>query len=375
MLGVVDPTLYGAPVSLGLFVAVLIGSRVGFFGPFVGAGVIGGLPLLAGALIPSVATAPARGVAVAGLTIVALVLGLGTGSIDTTPPDSAPPDATPIGAGGRQPAAARAPRGRTRASRRQLLVAGALCRSFGGVRALDSVDLTVREGEIHAIIGPNGSGKSTLLKCLTGAIEVDSGHVTLGAYSLDGLSESERSRAGVVRTFQRVVLMPGMSAREHVELGLSARAADSGWLLTLLKTPAHRGSARARLEAADSILETFGLARWADSIPPAMPGGRQRLLQVATAAATGPKILLLDEPAAGMGTAELEILAGALGRLRDMGVTMVLVEHNISFVARLAERVTVLDGGRTLAEGTPRQVVADSRVRAAYLGGSTANVP
>jgi branched-chain amino acid transport system ATP-binding protein len=233
----------------------------------------------------------------------------------------------------------------------------------------------VREGEIHAIIGPNGSGKSTLLKCLTGAIEVDSGQVTLGAESRDGLSESERSRAGVVRTFQRVVLMPGMSAREHVELGLSTRAADSGWLLTLLKTPAHRGSTRARLEAADSILETFGLARWADSIPPAMPGGRQRLLQVATAAATGPKILLLDEPAAGMGTAELEILAGALGRLRDMGVTMVLVEHNISFVARLAERVTVLDGGRTLAEGTPRQVVADSRVRAAYLGGSTANVP
>jgi branched-chain amino acid transport system permease protein len=361
MLGVVDPTLYAATVSLGMFVAVLIGSRLGFFGPFLGIAVIGGLPILAGNLMPSASTAPARGVAVAGLTIVALMLSLRGGLRQGAPPPSVGPDM-----------AVKASRRRRGASRGEpQVVATGISRNFGGVQALDSVDLEVNEGELHALIGPNGSGKSTLLKCLAGSIPADSGHVLLGGSAVDEMTERERSRAGLVRTFQRVVLMPDLNPRQHLELGLATRSEDAGWLAALLKTPGYRASAAERRNAADSLLETFGLGAFADADPQTVPGGRQRLLQVATAVATGPRVLLLDEPAAGMSQPDLEVLAGALERLRQGGLTIVVVEHNIGFVKRIADRVSVLDGGRMLATGTPRQVVANRRVRAAYLGGAT----
>jgi branched-chain amino acid transport system ATP-binding protein len=230
------------------------------------------------------------------------------------------------------------------------------------------MDLTVLEGELHAVVGPNGSGKSTLFKCLSGSIPTDAGRVELGGLVLDALGERERSLAGLVRTFQRVVVMPDLSPREHVELGLRQRSDQAGWLAAVLKTPGYRDSAGARHLGAESILRIFGLSAWADVDPLSLSGARQRMLQLATAVATGPRVLLLDEPAAGMGTDDLEGLAAALFRLREMGLAIVVVEHNMMFVRRLADRVTVMNEGRLLAHGAPRKVVADPRVQAAYLG-------
>jgi ABC-type branched-subunit amino acid transport system ATPase component/ABC-type branched-subunit amino acid transport system permease subunit len=358
LLGVVDPTLYSASVSLGLFVAVMIGSRLGFFGPVLGLGVVGGLPLLAATVLPSASTAPVRGVAVAVLTVVALVLSLQNGRRPAH--HGRPRDAPPL--------AALRPRRRPVAGGAPLLVATGLTRRFGGVHALASMDLTVLESELHAIIGPNGSGKSTLLKCLSGSIQADSGRVDLAGLSLDHLDERWRARAGLVRTFQRVVVMPDLTPSEHVQMGLRQRSANSGWLAALLRTPGYRDAALSGRQDAQRLLRVFGLSPWADADPVALSGAQQRMLQLATAVATGPRLLLLDEPAAGMGPEDVEGLATALFRLREMGLTIVVVDHNIAFVRRLADRVTVMHEGTTLSQGTPRQVVADPKVRAAYLG-------
>ncbi len=298
LLGVVDPTLYSASVSLALFVAVMIGSRLGFFGPVVGLGVVGGLPLLAAAVLPSASTTPVRGVAVAVLTVVALVLSLRTSRRPAH--RGRPRDAPPL---------APRPRRRNAAGGAPLLVATGVTRSFGGVRAVASMDLTVLEGELHAIIGPNGSGKSTLLKCLSGSIQADRGRVDLGGLSLDRLDERWRARAGLVRTFQRVAVMPDLTPSEHVQLGLRQRSTNSGWLSALVKTPGYRDAARSGRQDAERLLRVFGLSPWADGDPLALSGAHQRMLQLATAVATGPRLLLLDEPAAGMGLEDVEGLA------------------------------------------------------------------
>ncbi len=359
LLSVVDPTLYAASVSVGFFIALMIGSRAGFFGPVLGFGVVAGLQLVAGGLLSSGSTTPVRGVAIALLTVVALFLSLRTVRSRAVRP-VASSDAIPL-------RRAR-PRRRLATGKEPLLVARGMSRSFGGVQALESMDLTVLEGELHAIVGPNGSGKSTLFKCLSGAIQTDSGRVELGGLVLDTMGERERSLAGLVRTFQRVVVMPDLSPREHVELGLRQRSDSAGWLGAVLKTPGYRDSAGVRRQGAESILRIFGLLAWADADPLSLSGARQRMLQLATAVATGPRVLLVDEPAAGMGQDDLDGLAGALFRLREMGLAIVVVEHNMMFVRRLADRVTVMNEGRLLAHGTPHEVVSDPLVQAAYLG-------
>ena len=218
-------------------------------------------------------------------------------------------------------------------------------------------------------MGPNGSGKSTLLRCLAGTLPY-SGTVRLGAEVVDALPEFRRVRAGIARTFQRTAVMPHLGLREHVEVGLRVGYQHAGWAQALFRTPAYRAEVAAGRLRAVAILAGFGLADNVDTRPDALSGGRQRLLQIATAAATAPRALLLDEPAAGMDRDELALLERALQGIAAEGTAVLLIEHNMGFLARIAEKVTVLEAGRVLAEGTSAQVAANPEVRRAYLGPS-----
>ena len=359
LLGVVDPTLYNPVVSLSLFAAVLIGSRAGFLGPVLGLLVTAGIPALLSLGFPA-ATAfgtALQGVTVAVLTLLALALAL-----------RAPRHPSGMAAAEGTGAASPAPRTARRRVAEPILVVRGLRRQFGGVVALDSVDLAIARGAIHGLIGPNGSGKSTMLRCLAGAIPADAGEVALDGSRVDRLGQAARSREGMGRTFQRTVLLPELTPAEHLEVGLLRTIPDHGWLQALLQTPGYRASARLRRATALEMLTDFGLEQLALIDPATLSAGRQRILMIAAASAAGPKLLLLDEPSAGMQPDEIALLEQALRGLRQRGVTLLLVEHNMGFLRRLADRITVLDEGRVLAEGAPARIAANPRVRAAYLG-------
>jgi branched-chain amino acid transport system ATP-binding protein len=239
---------------------------------------------------------------------------------------------------------------------------------FEGVRALDGVDLSLTGGMVHGLVGPNGSGKSTLLRCLSGTLVPDRGSVLLDGRDLRSLSEAQRVAAGVVRTFQRTAVMPHLRVAEHVEVGLRLRHRHAGWAQALLRTPAYQREVGAAGDTRDDLLRTFGLTEHAEDLPETLSGGRQRLLQMATAVATGPAVVLLDEPSAGMSPDETALLHAALEQLVAAGLAILLIEHNMRFLAGIAATVTVLDGGVRVAEGTPAQVARDPLVRRAYLG-------
>lgn len=368
MVGVVDPTRYSPLASLSLFVAVLIAAPMGFLGPIAGLLVILGLPALfsAAAIALHVPTSPAQGVLVAALTIVALVLSqtLRRREKAAAPDASTSRDSPP------------APR-RSRSRRAEppppsdeppILVLRDLNHHFDGVDALVDITMEFQPGRVHGIIGPNGSGKSTLLKCVSGAIQADRGEIILDGEPLSPLSEVQRAQIGVTRTFQRTVLLPELTPADHVELGLQQRSRASSWLQAVLKTPAYRAEAAARQRTAQWMLDLFGLGTLANDQPETLSSGRQRLLQMAAAAATGPSLLLLDEPSAGMLGDEIDLLVAAIGTLAGMGLTVLLVEHNISFLGRVADRVTVLHEGRVLAEGSPKEIAANPDVQRVYLG-------
>jgi len=242
---------------------------------------------------------------------------------------------------------------------------------FDGVRALDGAAITVEAGAIHGLVGPNGSGKSTLLRCLAGGVGY-TGTVEVEGLSVDGLPEFRRVHAGIARTFQRTAVMPQVSVAEHVQVGLQVRARQGHWAQALFRTPAYRAEVVASRARAVEMLADFGLEDSAEALPGALSAGRQRLLQIASAAATGPRALLLDEPAAGMDRTELALLRAAIERVVARGTAVVLIEHNMGFLAAVAGRVTVLEGGRVLAEGTPAEVAANPAVRLAYLGSTGA---
>jgi ABC-type branched-subunit amino acid transport system ATPase component len=251
-----------------------------------------------------------------------------------------------------------------------VLEATGLVLDFEGLRALDGAAITVGRGEVRGMIGPNGSGKSTLLRCLSGTLTPQAGTVVLGGRRLDPLPPPARVRAGLARTFQRTAVMPHLTVREHVEAGIWPRHPQATGVRALLKTPAYRATVPVVRDEAMEVLETFGLAGVAEAYPETLPAGRQRLLQTATAAATRPLVLLLDEPAAGLDPQELDLLRAALLALVREGMAVLLVEHNTRFLATLADGVTVLDGGRVIASGTPAEVAANPDVRRVYLGGS-----
>jgi len=251
---------------------------------------------------------------------------------------------------------------------RPVLEARGLAVAFGGVRALDGVDIELRAGEVHALIGPNGSGKSTLLRVLAGGQRADAGVVSVAGQSTPtGLVAAVRR--GVAATPQQTVLVPGLAVAAQVALGARGGAPSPGSVLRHLAATPHAGAEdAARVRVVAAALREADLAGRGGAAPEELATGDQRLLQVARAIATGARILLLDEPAAGMTPRERERLVAVLGRLARNGAAVLLVEHDMALVGRSADRVTVIDAGRVIARGSPTEIRSDPAVQRAYLG-------
>jgi branched-chain amino acid transport system ATP-binding protein len=248
-----------------------------------------------------------------------------------------------------------------------LLEAEALTRRFGGVVAVDDVAIGVAEGELAGVIGPNGAGKSTLFHLITGHLRPDAGRVRFAGRDVTALSPDRRARLGVAIAFQAVRLFRGLSVLDNVRVGAQAWTLH-GFVEAALRLPRHRREERAIRAAAEQALERTGLTAVAARPAESLPIGQQQAVQLARALCGRPRLLLLDEPAAGLRAAERERLARLLAALRDEGLSMLLVEHDVAFVARVASRITVMDRGRVIAAGRPAEVRADARVIEAYLG-------
>jgi ABC-type branched-subunit amino acid transport system ATPase component len=244
-----------------------------------------------------------------------------------------------------------------------------LAKDFGGVRALDGVSLDVQPGSIHAIVGPNGSGKTTLLNMISGFYPASAGSILLDGAEVVGRGPTSIARLGVQRTFQTPKLLGELSLLENVRFGAYARERSSG-LEIAFRLPRARHEASALDAEALRLLALVGLAGRAHEHAALLPHGQQRLVEIARALIGRPKLLLLDEPAAGLSMGELDELGDLMRTIRRMGTTLIMVEHHIELVASIANTVTVLDQGRILAEGTPEQVFSSAAVVHAYTGGA-----
>lgn len=242
-----------------------------------------------------------------------------------------------------------------------------LSKSFGGVRAVDDVSFTITAGVVHAIIGPNGAGKTTLFNLVTGVLAPGSGRILFEERDVTGAPPERLARLGIARTFQNLQIFLDMTVRENVLVGRHLHL-ERGFLSCLLHTPALGRSERRAREEADRLLERLGLVRWADARADSLPYGALRRLEIARALASEPKLLLLDEPAAGCNDSETRELEGILREIAADGPTIVLVEHDMRLVMNIADRILVLDQGRRLAEGTAEEIRRDPRVIEAYLG-------
>ena len=248
-----------------------------------------------------------------------------------------------------------------------LLLAEGLTRRFGGLTAVDDVSMRVAEGEIKAVIGPNGAGKSTLFNLLTAFDRPDAGRVLLDGEDVTGLPSHRIVAKGLVRTFQNTQLFDSMTARENVMVGRHTRT-RTGMLAAAVRWPGVAAEERTSRDEAARLLRLVGLGDQADDPAADLTQGRRRLLEVARALASEPRLMLLDEPAAGLNSAETEELSDVLFRIRDAGTTIVVVEHDMGLVMEVSDEVVVLDRGRKIAEGPPRLIQKDPAVIAAYLG-------
>lgn len=253
-----------------------------------------------------------------------------------------------------------------------LLQIQAATKSFGGVTAARGVDLDVARGELRGIIGPNGAGKSTLFNLVSGHLRLDSGSILLDGKQLDRLPPHLRARRGIATVFQGARVFPAMTVLENVMVGAHART-KSGIFTAALRLPRQRAEEREIVADAREALDRVGLTEWADRPATDLPLGQQRRMQVARALAARPTVLLLDEPASGLRAGEREDFAMLVEQLKDAGTTILLVEHDVALVMRLADAITVLDLGQVIADGTPAQVRADQRVIDAYLGAGAAH--
>jgi branched-chain amino acid transport system permease protein len=333
--GVADPASYGPYLSFKLFVVVLLGGALAPLGAPAGVLVLAALSVVADALGSLEHVAASRAHALLAAIMLLGVVSLGWEGLVR-------PTRARRRGGGRPPA---------RPEPRALSAVG-LTKHYGELAAADDVSLAAEPGTITALVGPNGSGKTTVLRLLSGAVAADAG-------TIDGGD-------AVVRTLQATSIFPALTPLEHVLVASSGRRTRDGFLRTLLATPQARAEDAAFVAEAEALLERFGLP---GSVTAAeLSGGDQRVLMLATAYATGAPVLLVDEPTAGASHSEASRVTSLLRSLRDEGLALVVVEHNLGVVRSLADRVIVLDAGRVIATGTPSEVAALDAVRTAYLG-------
>lgn len=247
-----------------------------------------------------------------------------------------------------------------------LEVRGAVKR-FGGVVAVGGVDLTVEEGQIVALIGPNGSGKSTLINCISAIEQWDEGSISLNGQEVQGRNPVAAARRGIARTFQTLRLFDDMTVIQNVMVAMH-HWRQASLVSAIFNLPRFREDEARMRDKALELLDRCGIADQADRKASTLPYGYRRLVEIARALAIDPKLLLLDEPAAGLNDAETEKLAGLVGSLGGQELGLVVVEHNMDFVASVANTVTVLDNGKVIARGTPAEVRANPEVLKAYLG-------
>jgi len=248
-----------------------------------------------------------------------------------------------------------------------MLEVSAITQLFGGVTALEDVSFSAAKGAITGVIGPNGAGKTTLFNIVSGIYTQTSGRVILEGRDISGLPPERLARLGMVRTFQNIELFGAMTVHENVMVGLHTRS-SSGMLACSLKMPWCLVEERRIREEALRWLDVAGIGDLAEVTAGNLPFGKGRLLEIARALAVEPRIILMDEPAAGLNSHETLGLARLIRSIRDMGITVVLVEHDMELVMDICDRIVVLNLGRKLAEGTPREIQENPEVIAAYLG-------
>jgi branched-chain amino acid transport system permease protein len=357
LVGVADQGAYGPELSFRLLVAVLVGGAASALGPTAGVLLLGALSLLGDGLADLTGADNVRfSPMLAALLLLAVLAAGGDGIVpaivrrlrrERETDDVPAPSPLPDGA--------------------ELEVRG-LARRFGGLVALEGLDLDVRPGGVVALVGPNGSGKTTALRLLAGTMRPDSGKISLDGLDVTGRPVGARVRRGLVRTLQASAVFPTLTVLENAVVGASMRRRCGGALRSLFATPKARREALETRSRALAALAVVGLDDRADDEAGSLTGPEQRLLMIASALATEPRVLLLDEPSAGAGPDELERLERVLSGLGERGLAVLVVEHNLRLVRSVAKGVVVLDAGARLASGSPDEVAHNPAVREAYLG-------